>query len=133
MAKNKFNFELVTPEQVLVSGEIQSVSIPGVEGDMTVLPDHAPVATAIRPGYLEVQETGKSERYFLSGGFVEISQQEVIILAETAVLGAELSSDIVGELIAKTEKSLENASELQRYVLAKKLNDLNSIQDQLLN
>jgi F-type H+-transporting ATPase subunit epsilon len=133
MAENKFNFELVTPEQVLVSGEIQSVSIPGVEGDMTVLPDHAPVATAIRPGYLEVQETGKSERYFLSGGFVEISQQEVIILAETAVLGAELSSDIVGELIAKTEKSLENASELQRYVLAKKLNDLNSIQDQLLN
>tara|TARA_Y100000991_G_C21821090_1_gene283924 strand:+ start:199 stop:600 length:402 start_codon:yes stop_codon:yes gene_type:complete len=133
MAENKFNFELVTPEQVLVSGEIRSVSIPGVEGDMTVLPDHAPVATAIRPGYLEVQETGKSERYFLSGGFVEISQQEVIILAETAVLGAELSSDIVGELIAKTEKSLENASELQRYVLAKKLNDLNSIQDQLLN
>ena len=133
MAENKFNFELVTPEQVLVSGEIQSVSIPGVEGDMTVLPDHAPVATAIRPGYLEVQETGKSERYFLSGGFVEISQQEVIILAETAVLGAELSSDIVGELIAKTEKSLENASELQRYVLSKKLNDLNSIQDQLLN
>ena len=133
MAKNKFNFELVTPEQVLVSGEIQSVSIPGVEGDMTVLPDHAPVATAIRPGYLEVQETGKSERYFLSGGFVEISQQEVIILAETAVLGAELSSDIVGELIAKTEKSLENASELQRYVLAKKLNDLTSIKNQLLN
>jgi F-type H+-transporting ATPase subunit epsilon len=133
MAENKFNFELVTPEQVLVSGEIQSVSIPGVEGDMTVLPDHAPVATAIRPGYLEVQEIGKSERYFLSGGFVEISQQEVIILAETAVLGAELSSDIVGELIAKTEKSLENASELQRYVLSKKLNDLNSIQDQLLN
>ena len=69
---------------------------------MTVLPDHAPVATAIRPGYLEVQETGKSERYFLSGGFVEISQQAVTILAETAVLGAELSSDIVGELIAKT-------------------------------
>ena len=133
MAENKFNFELVTPEQVLVSGEVQSVSIPGVEGNMTVLADHAPVATAIRPGYLEVQETGKSERYFLSGGFVEISQKEVIILAETAVLGSELSSDIIAKLIEKTEKSLKNASELQGYVLAKKLNDLNSIQDQLLN
>ena len=133
MAENKFNFELVTPEQVLISGEVQSVSIPGVEGNMTVLADHAPVATAIRPGYLEVQETGKSERYFLSGGFVEISQKEVIILAETAILGSELSSNIIAELIEKTEKSLENASELQGYVLAKKLNDLNSIQDQLLN
>ena len=133
MAENKFNFELVTPEQVLVSGEVQSVSIPGVEGNMTVLADHAPVATAIRPGYLEVQETGKSERYFLSGGFVEISQKEVIILAETAVLGSELSSDIIAKLIEKTEKSLENASELQGYVFAKKLNDLTSIQDQLLN
>ena len=133
MTENEFNFELVTPEQVLVSGEVQSVSIPGVEGNMTVLPDHAAVATAIRPGYLEVQETGKSERYFLSGGFVEISQKEVIILAETAVLGSELSSEIIAELIEKTEKSLENASELQGYVLAKKLNDLNSIQDQLLN
>ena len=133
MAENKFNFELVTPEQVLVSGEVQSVSIPGVEGNMTVLADHAPVATAIRPGYLEVQETGKSERYFLSGGFVEVSQKEVIILAETAILGSELSSNIIAELIEKTEKSLENASELQGYVLAKKLNDLNSIQDQLLN
>ena len=133
MAENKFNFELVTPEQVLVSGEVQSVSIPGVEGNMTVLADHAPVATAIRPGYLEVQETGKSERYFLSGGFVEISQKEVIILAETAILGSELSPNIIAELIEKTEKSLENASELQGYVLAKKLNDLTSIQDQLLN
>ena len=133
MAENKFKFELVTPEQVLVSGEVQSVSIPGVEGNMTVLADHSPVATAIRPGYLEVQETGKSERYFLSGGFVEISQKEVIILAETAVLGSELSSDIIAKLIEKTEKSLKNASELQGYVLAKKLNDLTSIQDQLLN
>ena len=133
MAENKFKFELVTPEQVLVSGEVQSLSIPGVEGNMTVLADHSPVATAIRPGYLEVQETEKSERYFLSGGFVEISQKEVIILAEMAVLGTELSSYIIAKLIEKTEKSLENASELQGYVLAKKLNDLTSIQDQLLN
>ena len=133
MAENKFNFELVTPEQVLVSGEVQSVSIPGVEGNMTVLADHAPVATAIKPGYLEVQEIGKSECYFLSGGFVEISQKEVIILAEMAVLDSDLSSDIIAELIEKTEKSLENASELQGYVLAKKLNDLTSIQDQLPN
>ncbi len=133
MAENKFKFELVTPEQVLVSGEVQSLSIPGVEGNMTVLADHSPVATAIRPGYLEVQETEKSERYFLSGGFVEISQKEVIILAEMAVLGTELSSYIIANLIEKTEKSLENASELQGYVLAKKLNDLTSIQDQLLN
>ena len=131
MAENKFNFELVTPEQILVSGEVQSVSIPGVEGNMTVFVNHAPVATAIRPGFLEVNESGKSERYFLSGGFVEISQKEVIVLAEKALPGSDLSLEIIDELISKTERSLENASELQECVLSKKLNDLTSIKDQL--
>ena len=131
MTEDKFNFELVTPERVLVSREIQSACIPGVEGDMTVFPNHSAIATAIRPGYLEVKETNKSEKYFLSGGFVEISQKEVIVLAENATLGSELSGEILTELIKKTERALEHASELQQSVLSKKLNDLTSIKDKL--
>jgi len=131
MSVDKFNFELVTPEQVLVSGEVESVCIPGVEGDMTVLPNHSALATAIRPGYLKVQESGKSDTYFLSGGFVEISQKEVIVLAERATLGSEVSVEILLELIKKAERALEHASELQISVLSKKLNDLTSIKDQL--
>tara|TARA_B100000029_G_C17504255_1_gene933853 strand:- start:1052 stop:1453 length:402 start_codon:yes stop_codon:yes gene_type:complete len=131
MVENKFNFELVTPEKILVSEEIESVCIPGVEGDMTVLPNHSAVATAIRPGYLEVKDSDKVETYFLSGGFVEISQKEVLVLAEKASLASEVSGEILTELIEKTERALEHASELQKCVLSKKLNDLTSIKEQL--
>ena len=58
MSEDRFNFELVTPEKVLVSREVESVCIPGVEGDMTILANHSALATAIRPGYLKVQESG---------------------------------------------------------------------------
>ena len=131
MVENKFNFELVTPEKILVSEEIESVCIPGVEGDMTVLPNHSAVATAIRPGYLEVKDSDKVETYFLSGGFVEISQKEVLVLAEKASLASEVSGEILTELIEKTERALEHASELQKCVLSKKLNYLTSIKEQL--
>jgi len=131
MVENKFNFELVTPEKILVSEEIESVCIPGVEGDMTVLPNHSAVATAIRPGYLEVKDSDKVETYFLSGGFVEISQKEVLVLAEKASLASEVSGEILTELIEKTERALGHASELQKCVLSKKLNDLTSIKEQL--
>ena len=131
MTEDRFNFELVTPEKILVSEEIESVCIPGVEGDMTVLPNHSAVATAIRPGYLEVKDSDKVATYFLSGGFVEISQKEVLVLAEKASLASEVSGEILTELIEKTERALEHASELQKCVLSKKLNDLTSIKEQL--
>jgi len=131
MAEDRFNFELVTPEKVLISGEIDSVCIPGVEGDMTIFANHSALATAIRPGYLEIKDSGKSETYFLAGGFVEISQKEVILLAEKATLGSEVSVEIIAELIKKTERSLEHALDLQKCVLSKKLNDLTSIKDKL--
>jgi len=131
MSEDRFNFELVTPEKVLVSREVESVCIPGVEGDMTILANHSALATAIRPGYLKVQEFGKSETYFLAGGFVEISQKEVILLAEKAALESDVSVEIIMDLIQQTEQALEHASELQKCVLAKKLNDLKSIKDQL--
>ena len=131
MSEDKFNLELVTPEKILVSGQVESACIPGVEGDMTVFPNHSALATSIRPGYLEINESGKSETYFLAGGFVEISQKEVIVLAEQAMLKSDVSVEILSELIRKTEGALEHALELQRCVLAKKLNDLMSIQDQL--
>ena len=86
MSEELFNFELVTPEKVIVSGSISSVSIAGVEGDMTIFPNHSPIATAIRPGYIDINSGSKSERYFLTGGFVQITGSEVVVLAEKASL-----------------------------------------------
>ncbi len=131
MSDELFNFELVTPEKVLKSDPVNSVSIAGVEGDMTIFANHSPLATAVRPGYVDINSNSNSERYFLTGGFVQITGDEVVVLAESALLENEVSSDMIDKIIHKTKSLMENATEIQKSVLAKKLNDLITIRDQL--
>ena len=131
MSAESFNFELVTPENVIFSGSIHSVSIAGVEGDMTIFANHSPIATAIRPGYIDIKSDSKSERYFLAGGFVQITGSEVVVLAEKASLENEVNLEMIDKIINSTKSSLENATDLQKYVLSKKLNDLTIIKNQL--
>ena len=131
MSDELFNFELITPSKVLISESVNSVSIQGVEGDMTIFSNHSPIATALRPGYLNVVLNNKSENYFVTGGFVQIIGDEVVILAENATLESELSLEMIDQTINKTKNLMENASELQKCVLAKKLNDLTIIKSQL--
>ena len=131
MSNELFNFELITPSKVLISGSVNSVSIQGVEGDMTIFANHSPIATALRPGYLKVVINNKSENYFVTGGFVQIIGDEVVILAEKATLESEVSLEMIDQTINKTKNLMENASELQKCVLAKKLNDLTIIKSQL--
>ena len=131
MSDELFNFELITPSKVLISESVSSVSIQGVEGDMTIFANHSPIATALRPGYLNVVLNNKSENYFVTGGFVQIIGDEVVILAENAILESEVSLEMIDQTINKTKNLMENASELQKCVLAKKLNDLTIIKSQL--
>tara|TARA_A100001011_G_C13958295_1_gene694188 strand:+ start:76 stop:471 length:396 start_codon:yes stop_codon:yes gene_type:complete len=131
MSEELFNFELVTPEKVLVSDSVFSVNIAGVEGDMTIFANHSPLATAIRPGYIDINSTNKSERYFLTGGFVQIISTEVVILAEKASLENEVNVELIDQIIEKTKNSMGTATDLQKSVLAKKLNDLTTIKNQL--
>ena len=131
MSDELFNFELITPSKVLISESVNSVSIQGVEGDMTIFANHSPIATALRPGYLNVVLNNKSENYFVTGGFVQIIGDEVVILAENATLESEVSLEMIDQTINKTKNLMENASELQKCVLAKKLNDLTIIKSQL--
>ena len=131
MSDELFNFELITPSKVLISESVNFVRIQGVEGDMTIFANHSPIATALRPGYLNVVLNNKSENYFVTGGFVQIIGDEVVILAENAILESEVSLEMIDQTINKTKNLMENASELQKCVLAKKLNDLTIIKSQL--
>ena len=131
MSNELFNFELVTPEKILMSDSVSSVSVSGVEGDMTVLANHSPIATSLRPGYVDINTNGKTERFFLTGGFIQITSDEVVVLAESASSEEDLSSEMIDSVIEKTKSLMENASDLQKCVLAKKLNDLTSIRNQL--
>ena len=131
MSNALFNFELVTPEKILMSDSVSSVNVSGVEGDMTVLANHSPIATSLRPGYVDINTNGKTERFFLTGGFIQITSDEVVVLAESASSEEDLNSEMIDNVIEKTKSLMENASDLQKCVLAKKLNDLTNIRNQL--
>ena len=95
---DSFTFELVSPEQLLASGEASIVTLPGTEGDMGVLAGHAPVMTSLRPGLVtaDMAEGGETS-YFVRGGFADISPSGVTILAEFAVPQNELTREMFDE------------------------------------
>ena len=92
---DKLTFELVSPEQLLASGEAEIVTVPGTEGDMGVLAGHAPVMTSLRPGLVTANlEDGGETNYFVRGGFADISPVGITILAEFAIPQKDLTREI---------------------------------------
>ena len=97
-----FPFELVSPERLLFTGEVESVVVPGSEGELTVLKDHAPLMTTLKPGIVTVNEaSGKSQRLFVRGGFADVAPTGLTILAESSVPieqldGVRLDAEIKG-------------------------------------
>ncbi|PLX69047.1 MAG: ATP synthase F1 subunit epsilon [Denitrovibrio sp.] len=101
--------ELVTPERLILSEDVEEVIAPGVEGDLGVLPDHASLLTALRVGELAYR-TGKQMDYvaIVGGGFLEVNDNKVIILADDAELGREINLDEAIERKLKAEQNLES-------------------------
>ena len=107
---NSFKFELVSPEELLVSTEVTSVVVPGSEGDMTVMAEHAPTMTTIRPGIVSFTgDDGKEERYVVFGGFADILPEGCTVLAEKAIHVDDMNSEIIKEQIAAAEKDVQEA------------------------
>lgn len=104
-------FDLVSPERSLASLQVASVQIPGADGDMTAMPDHAPTITTLRPGVLRIDAPeGKSE-YVVSGGFAEISAASISVLAEKAIPLTEVTRAHIDELIDDARAAHEAAKE----------------------
>lgn len=99
-------FDLVSPERKLASMEVTSVDLPGAEGDFTVMADHAPVLTTLRPGILTAVGD-KTERYVVSGGFVEVNGESVSVLAEWSVHIDDAKSEDIEKLVAEAEAARE--------------------------
>ena len=98
------HFELVSPERVLFSGEVEAVMLPGTEGDMTVLPGHAPVMTSLKTGFVVVTDRqNHGTRVLVRGGFAEINAAGVIVLAERALPGEELTPESIDQEILHVE------------------------------
>ena len=107
-----FKFELVSPERLLVSGEVEQVLVPGAEGDMTVLAHHAPLLTTLRPGLLEIGlPGGGQQRFFIRGGFAEVGPSGLTVLAETAIDLVELDADRLAQAVKDAEEDVTDATE----------------------
>jgi len=87
------HFELVSPAKLLFSGDVDSVVIPGTEGEMTVLPQHAPILTSLRAGVVVVTSVKGAERVFVRGGFAEVNAKGLTVLAERAIPEAEMTDE----------------------------------------
>ena len=85
-------FDLVSPESLVLSAQVDSVSVPGLEGDFGVLPNHSPVMAMVRPGVLRVENDGEVIDYHVDGGFVDVTPEGVTVLAER-ILTAEEAAD----------------------------------------
>lgn len=106
------HFELVSPERLLFSGDVAEVDIPGAEGDMGILPGHAPVLSTLRPGVITVtKEGGAKERIFVRGGFAEVNPQGLTVLAEVAVPIAELNAERLAQEVKNAQEDVGDAQD----------------------
>ncbi len=109
---DKVYLELVSPERLLLSTEVAMAVVPGSEGDFAVLPGHAPMISSVRPGILEVHETEDGEvlRIFVRGGFAEVGNDRLTVLAEEAIEVAELDREALDAHIRDAREDLEDAT-----------------------
>ena len=124
-----FAFELVSPERLLFGGDVESVVVPGTEGEFTVLKDHAPLMSTLKPGVVTVTETGAREtRLFVRGGFADVAPTGLTILAESAVPVEQLDA---AKLDAEIQNAREDVSDAPndetRRLAQEKLDQLNEL------
>ncbi|WP_375280132.1 F0F1 ATP synthase subunit epsilon [Pseudooctadecabacter sp.] len=106
-----FKFDLVSPERRLASLDATEVQIPGADGDMTAMADHAPTITTLRPGILSVTHAKGTDDYFVSGGFAEITGGAVSVLAEKALPKGDVTREYMDGLIADADTAYEAAKQ----------------------
>ena len=126
-----FHFDLVSPEKLAFSGEVDQVDIPGVEGDFGVMAGHAPVVAAVRPGILTMTINGAKQKIIVLGGLAEVNEKGLTVLADVATSIDELDRAAFAKDIAEMEAKLseQEGSGLDRYI--ERLDHYKTIQQQI--
>lgn len=107
---NAMQFDLVSPERLLASFEATEVQVPGADGDLTAMADHAPVITALRPGVLVVKAGDGDHSYAVTGGFAEITPAGTSVLAERAMPVADVTAADMDAMISEASEAAAAAS-----------------------
>ncbi|MHA6642914.1 F0F1 ATP synthase subunit epsilon [Mesorhizobium sp. A623] len=129
-----FKFELVSPERLLVSEQVESVVIPGAEGEMTVMAHHAPVMTTIQPGVVTVKDaSGQEERYVVFGGFADILPSGCTLLAESAVAVNDIDrTDVARRIQEAREDAADAKDDASRAKAEQYLHQLTTLESAIL-
>ena len=127
MEKN-FNLDIISPESILISEKVNSVTIPSFEGEMTILADHIPLITFLRPGITCV-EGSKQNNYFVEEGTVEFSNNTLIILSSTISPLENIKTLNISKMIEESKSQLaqEKISDKAKYIASHKIDALSKI------
>ncbi len=102
--------EIVTPERLLFDEPVDSVVLPGSEGELGVLPHHAPLVSTLGAGELRLRKGGQEESFAIVGGFVQVLPDKVVVMAETADMASEIDLEKAQEARREAERALESGS-----------------------
>jgi F-type H+-transporting ATPase subunit epsilon len=103
--------EIVTPERLAFSEEVDSVQVPGIEGELGILPHHAPLVSLLGVGELRIRKGGQEELFAVAGGFVQVRPDKVVVMAETADLASEIDLEKAEQARREAEKILAEGSD----------------------
>ena len=127
-----FQFELVSPESLLLSEPVDQVVVPGTEGYYTVLKGHAPHMSTLRPGVLDVVRGNQTERIFVRGGFADVTASGLTVLAEQAIRLADLDPALIAGQVKDAEEDVADARDgATRDAAALRLHHLKEVQSAL--
>ena len=123
------HFEFVSPESVLFSGDVDQVDLPGMEGDLGVLPGHAPLVTLLRPGIITIIRDGNREPVVVVGGFAEMGPGGLTVLAERAGAREDFDLQALADNIKDAEEDVaDSKDDAQRDKLVRRLDQLRGLQ-----
>lgn len=115
---DKIAFELVSPDRLLLSEDVDMVTVPGTEGDFGVLAGHQPMIATVRPGILEVDNDGAAQRIFVNGGFAEVTGERCAVMTEEAVPVEDLKRADLEQRIKDAQEDAQAArSDLERHLI----------------
>ena len=122
---NKFDLSIISAESKVFEGKVENILVPGMVGDFLVLANHAPCISSIRPGFLEFSEgTSDKQRYFVSGGIIEVINNVVSVLVDSAVAGDKIVKEDITNLISEVNDRLSATDTINKDDLGLRKNDL---------
>ena len=122
---NKFDLSIISAESKVFEGKVENILVPGMVGDFLVLSNHAPCISSIRPGFLEFSEgTSDKQRYFVSGGIIEVINNMVSVLVDSAVSGEKIVKEDITNLISEVDDKLSAEDTVNKDDLGLRKNDL---------